>query len=64
MRTTDEEPQPMRPLGERVTPPKPTEPEWKPYVDRNGTRPQGVEVNSEGKIRTNRPLPTYPRWFP
>ena len=59
MRTTDEEPRPYRPLGEKVVPPKPRDPEWKPLKDH-----PGVEVNSEGKVRTNLPLPKLPRWFP
>lgn len=65
MRDTDSPWQaPMKPLGERVTPSKPYEPEWKPYRDANGEVHKGVEVNTEGKIRTNAPLPKYPRWFP
>jgi hypothetical protein len=64
MKTTDPDPNPFRPLGDRVVPPKPNEPEWKPYRDRDGNPCRGVEVNSEGKIRTAIPLPKYPRVFP
>jgi len=56
--------QPMRPLGEKVAPPKPRDPEWKPYRDREGNLHPGVEENSQGQVRTNLPLPKYPRWFP
>jgi len=65
MRTTDDPwPDPMRPLGDKVPPAKPRDPEWKPYRDRNGELRPGVQENSEGKIRTDIPLPKYPRWFP
>jgi hypothetical protein len=64
MRSTDPDPAPQRPLGERVAPAKPHDPEWKPYRDREGNLHPGVEVNSEGKLRTGFPLPKYPRWFP
>lgn len=65
MRTTDNPwPEPQHPLGERVIPPQPREPEWKPYKDREGNRQEGVEVNSEGKIRTQLPLPKVPRSAP
>jgi hypothetical protein len=60
MRNTDDPWEtPQRPLGERVQPVQPREPEWKP---KPGS--PGVEVNSEGKVRTQLPLPKYPRWFP
>jgi hypothetical protein len=65
MRTTDNPwPDPIKPFGEKVEPQKPRDPEWKPYRDREGVPHQGVEVNSEGKIRTAIPLPKYPRVFP
>jgi len=62
MRNTDDPwGSPMKPLGDRAAPVKPQEPEWKPYKDREGNSHPGVEVNSQGQIRTNLPLPKYPR---
>jgi hypothetical protein len=56
MRTTDPEPQPFQPLGEKVdrTPPDLT-PEWKP---RPGS--PGIYENREGRVRTDMPLPMVP----
>jgi hypothetical protein len=65
MRTTDNPwPEPVGPLGDRVAPQKPKEPEWHPYRDRDGNTVKGVEENGEGKIRTAPPLQKYPRRFP
>jgi hypothetical protein len=48
MRTTDPDPKPFRPLGEKVTPPAPPPaPEWKP---RAGS--PGIEENAQGQLRT------------
>jgi hypothetical protein len=47
-RTTDPDPQPMKPLGEKVTPAPPPAPEWKP---KPGS--PGIEVNKRGELRTN-----------
>lgn len=63
MRTTDE-PERFKPLGEKVTPQQPHEPAWKPYRDSEGNAVKGVEVDGDGKIRTQLPLPKLPRWFP
>lgn len=63
MRDTDA-PETFRPLGERVVPSKPLEPEWQPYKDREGNVVRGVEVDRDGKVRTDIPLPKLPRWFP
>jgi hypothetical protein len=45
-------PTPWQPLGERVTRQPPPPPEWKPVVDA-----PGIEVNRDGQLRTNLPLP-------
>jgi len=51
MRTTDPDPRPFKPLGEKVTPPPlPSGPTWKPKPGA-----PGIEINSDGKLRTNIP---------
>lgn len=53
MRTTDPDPQPFRPLGEKVTKPAPApaSPLWKPVPG----AAKGVEVGPDGRLRTNIP---------
>lgn len=63
MRTLDE-PETYKPLGEKVLPVQPRQPAWKPYRDRDGNAVKGVEVDGDGKIRTQLPLPKFPRLFP
>ena len=46
------EPAPWQPLGERVVRPSPPTPEWKPL-----TGAPCIEVNRQGQLRTNLPLP-------
>lgn len=48
----ESEPAPLRPLGERVVRPAPTLPEWKPLA-----HAPCIEVNRQGQLRTNLPLP-------
>lgn len=57
MRTTDPEPCPTGPiLGDRVTPKTPdSEPTWKPKPDA-----PGIEIASDGRLRTNLPTPGWP----
>lgn len=65
MRSTDDPwPAPQRPLGEKVQPAQPADQGWKPYRDREGNAVKGVEVDGDGKIRTQIPLPRYPRTYP
>jgi len=45
-------PRPAGPLGERVPRPQPAPPDWRPQA---GT--PGIEVNRQGQLRTNLPLP-------
>lgn len=54
MRSTDPEPEPWRPIGERVQPKAPTpKPEWSPLPDN-----PAIERNrATGRLRTNLPLP-------
>lgn len=52
MRTTDSDPKPYGPLGERVIKPVPVKPEWTP---KPGS--PGIEQNAKGELRTNIPLP-------
>ena len=55
-RTTDDlqDGERWQPLGPKVTPPAPAQPEWK---QKPGAAP-GVEVNTkDGRLRTNLPLP-------
>ncbi len=52
MRTTDPDPQPFRPLGERVTRPAPAAPAQGPVQ-----QAPGVLRDPDGKLRTNLPLP-------
>lgn len=52
-RTTDPDPQPFQPLGEKVAPKKPADPEWVPVPDS-----PNVERNVvTGRVRTAIPLP-------
>lgn len=54
MRTTDsDETTPWRPLGEKVSAPAKVMPEW----TRSPSNPD-VEVNRQGQLRTNQPLPS------
>jgi hypothetical protein len=46
------EPAPWKPLGERVVPQPPAAPEWKPLA-----HAPCIEVNRQGQLRTNLPLP-------
>ena len=46
------DPAPSRPLGERVVRPAPLPPEWQPLADA-----PSIEVNRQGQLRTNLPLP-------
>jgi hypothetical protein len=48
----ESDPTPWQPLGERVSRPQPAEPEWKPL-----SHAPRIEVNREGRLRTNLPLP-------
>jgi hypothetical protein len=53
MRTVGEsDPVPSRPLGERVQPAKQSLPEWQPLP-----HAPCIEVNRQGQLRTNLPLP-------
>ena len=53
MRNNDPEPTLQRPLGERVTKQTPSsQPTWRPKPDA-----PGIEISSDGKVRTNLPLP-------
>jgi hypothetical protein len=52
MRTTDPEPTPQRPLGEKVVKPVPNSPGWKP-LEHN----RQVEQDKNGNLRTQIPLP-------
>jgi hypothetical protein len=45
-------PAPWKPLGERVTPQAPARPEWQPLP-----HAPCIEVNRQGQLRTNLPLP-------
>ena len=53
MRSTDPDPQPMRPLGERVTPQPPNSPPTSPKP----TGPSGIVTDKDGRLRTT----THPR---
>lgn len=57
MRTTDPEPRPCIPVGERVIPPTSPKPEWTP---KPGS--PGVEQNAKGELRTN--IPENNKGFP
>jgi hypothetical protein len=46
------EPVPWRPLGERVLRQPPPPPEWQPL-----SHAPSIEVNRQGQLRTNLPLP-------
>jgi hypothetical protein len=46
------EPEPWRPLGERITRSPPSKPEWQPLP-----HAPCIEVNRQGQLRTNLPLP-------
>jgi len=51
MRTTDPDPTPMRPLGEKATPkPQPSPPTWQPKPGA-----PGIESDPSGRMRTNIP---------
>ena len=51
MRSTDSDPIPKPPLGEKVTPKTlPSPPTWKPKPDA-----PGIEIGPDGKLRTNIP---------
>lgn len=52
-RTTDPEPEPYKPFGEKVLPQKPKLPEWEPLRDSPGIERSRVT----GQLRTNRPPP-------
>ena len=45
-------PAPSKPLGERVVRQQPAQPEWKPLPE-----VPYIEVNRQGQLRTNLPLP-------
>ena len=46
------EPEPWRPLGERIAHSPPSKPEWQPLP-----HAPCIEVNRQGQLRTNLPLP-------
>ena len=48
----ESEPRPWRPLGERIVRQPPAPPEWKPLA-----HAPCIEVNRQGQLRTNLPLP-------
>jgi hypothetical protein len=48
----ESEPVPWQPLGDRVMRQAPTRPEWQPVTD-----VPCIEVNRQGQLRTNLPLP-------
>jgi hypothetical protein len=48
----ESDPVPWQPLGERVARPQPQQPEWQPLA-----HDRGIEVNRQGQLRTNLPLP-------
>ena len=48
----ESDPRPHQPLGERVARSAPAQPEWRPLPDA-----PGIEVNRQGQLRTNMPLP-------
>ena len=48
----ESDPRPHQPLGERVARPAPAQPDWRPLPDA-----PGIEVNRQGQLRTNMPLP-------
>jgi hypothetical protein len=48
----ESEPDPWRPLGERVMRAPPAQPEWTPLA-----HAPSIEVNRQGQLRTNLPLP-------
>jgi hypothetical protein len=53
MKTVGEpDPAPWKPLGERVATSKPKLPEWQPLP-----HAPCIEVNRQGQLRTNLPLP-------
>jgi hypothetical protein len=53
MKTAGEpDPVPWKPLGERVQSPAPRLPEWRPLE-----HAPCIEVNRQGQLRTNLPLP-------
>lgn len=52
MRSLDPELRPLGPLGEKVTKPMTSKPEWTP---KPGS--PGIEQNAKGELRTNLPLP-------
>lgn len=51
MRTTDPDPVPFKPLGEKVIPPPPPAPEWKQIPG----AAKGVGIGSDGKLSTRIP---------
>lgn len=57
MRNTDPEPRPCIPVGEKVTQPTPSTPDWKP---KPGS--PGIEQNAQGELRTN--IPENNKGFP
>ena len=48
----ESEPEPWKPLGERVARQAPPQPEWQPLA-----HAPCIEVNRQGQLRTNLPLP-------
>ena len=50
MRTTDPEPEPFQPLGQKVTPPAHPAPKPRQIAP-------GIEQGPDGRLRTNLPLP-------
>jgi len=53
MRTAGEiPPPPAGPFGERLAPARPSQPEWRPQPGN-----PAIEVNRQGQLRTNLPLP-------
>jgi hypothetical protein len=53
MKTAGEpDPAPFQPLGDRVQTPQPGRPEWQPLP-----HAPCIEVNRQGQLRTNLPLP-------
>jgi hypothetical protein len=58
MRNTDPDPEPFRPLGEKVVREQPKQ-EWWPLPHN-----PGVEVDARGRVRTKPPLPVTPKKAP
>jgi hypothetical protein len=48
----ESDPRPSKPLGERVARGAPSQPEWRPLPES-----RYIEVNRQGQLRTNLPLP-------